>query len=108
MRVLQRMIKMIAPGTLYRNLPFVYYLGFLGVIYIALGHYAERNMREIDRLQDEVREQRWEYVSVHSEVMRQGSRSKMEEAVEESGLKAPRSAPRELIVQGNLPKEGNE
>lgn len=99
---------MIAPGTLYRNLPFVYFLGFLGVIYIALGHYAERNMREIDHLQDEVREQRWEYVSVHSEVMRQGSRSNVAEAVEDAGLIAPRTPPKELIVHSNLAIEGNE
>lgn len=99
---------MIAPGALYRNLPFVYYLAFLGVIYIALGHYAERNMRKIDRLQDELQEQRWKYMSVHSEVMRQGSRSKMADAVAESGLVPPHVPPQELIIQSDLTEEDNE
>ncbi len=108
MIVLQRIAKMIAPGTLYRNLPFVYFLAFLGVIYIALGHYAERNMRKIDRLQDELQEQRWQYMSVHSEVMRQGSRSKMAEAVAEAGLNPPHVAPQELIVHSDLPINDNE
>ena len=108
MIVLQRIVKMIAPGTLYRNLPFVYFLAFLGVIYIALGHYAERNMRKIDRLQDELQEQRWQYMSVHSEVMRQGSRSKMAEAVAEAGLISPHVAPQELIVHSDLPINDNE
>jgi hypothetical protein len=99
------MVKMIAPGTLYRNLPFVYYLAFLGVIYIAFGHYAERNMRTIDRLQDDLQEQRWQYMSVHSEVMRAGSRGRIAKSVSEAGLVAPRVAPHELIVHSDLPKE---
>jgi hypothetical protein len=57
---------MIAPGTLYRNMPFVYFLAFLGVIYIAFGHYAERNMRTIAALQDDLQEQRWHYMSVQA------------------------------------------
>jgi hypothetical protein len=99
------MVSMIAPGTLYRNLPFVYYLAFLGVIYIALGHYAESNMRRIDRLQDELREQRWQYMSVHSDLMRMGSRSRISEIVSESGLIVPYIAPRELTINSNLPTD---
>jgi len=99
---------MIAPGTLYRNLPFVYFLALLGVIYIALGHYAEKNMRTIDRLQDELQEQRWHYVSIHSDVMRQGSRSKMAETVAESGLVVPRVAPQEIIIHSDLPEQEHE
>ena len=99
---------MIAPGTLYRNLPFVYFLAFLGLIYIALGHYAERNMRKIDHLSDELQEQRWQYMSVHSEVMRQGSRSKMAEAVAEAGLTPPHIAPQEIIINSDLPVEEHE
>jgi hypothetical protein len=102
------MVKLIAPGALYRNLPFVYFLAFLGVVYIALGHYAERNMRKIDRLQDELQEQRWKYMSVHSEVMKMGSRSRVAETVAANGLIPPHVAPKELIVQSDLPAEGNE
>lgn len=105
MSVVEKMISMVAPGTLYRNLPFVYYLALLGVIYIALGHYAERNMRKIDRLQDELQEQRWQYMSAHSEVMRLGSRSNIAEKVASSGLVVPKVAPRELTVNSNLPTE---
>jgi hypothetical protein len=93
---------MIAPGTLYRNMPFVYFLAFLGVIYIAFGHYAERNMRTIDALQDDLQEQRWHYMSVHSDVMRDGSRNKIAQSVEGSGLKTPRQAPRELTIQSTI------
>jgi hypothetical protein len=96
------MIKMIAPGTLYRNMPFVCFLAFLGVIYIAFGHYAERNMRTIDALQDELREQRWHYMSVHSEVMKDGSRNRIAQSVDGSGLKTPRQAPRQLTIQSTI------
>jgi hypothetical protein len=96
--------KMFAPGMLYRNMPFVYFLAFLGLIYIALGHYAERNMRKIDRLQEELREQRWQYMSVHSEVMRLGTRNRITQAVADAGLIPPHMAPKELIIHSNLPK----
>lgn len=108
MNVWQRMVKMVAPGTLYRNLPFVYFLALLGVIYIAFGHYAERNMRKIDSLQDQLQEQRWHYMSVHSEMMREGSRSEVSDVVSESGLRTPRVAPHEIIVEGKSVKEGHE
>lgn len=97
---------MVAPGTLYRNLPFVYFLAFLGVIYIALGHYAERNMRKIDKLQDRLQEQRWQYMSVHSEVMREGSRSQISGIVSQSGLVTSRIAPREILLDSKLEEEG--
>jgi hypothetical protein len=93
---------MIAPGTLYRKMPFVYFLAFLGVIYIAFGHYAERNMRTIDALPDALQEQRWHYMSVHSDVMRDGSRNKIAQSVEGSGLKTPRQAPQELTIQSTI------
>lgn len=96
---------MVAPGTLYRNLPFVCFLAFLGVIYIALGHFAERNMRKIDSLQDELQEQRWKYMSVHSEVMRDGSRGNVSGIVAESGLKTPRIAPKEIIIHSELEEQ---
>lgn len=95
---------MVAPGTLYRNLPFVYFLAFLGVIYIALGHYAERNMRKIDRLQEQLKEQRWQYMSVHSEVMRQGARNKISQTVADAGLITPHVPPVEIMIHSNLPK----
>jgi hypothetical protein len=65
-------------------------------------------MRKIDRLQDELQEKRWEYMSVHSEVMRLGSRSKMASAVQDIGLIAPHVAPKELIVHTDTPVKDNE
>jgi len=108
MRITQNILKMVAPGTLYRQMPFVYFLAFLGVIYIALGHNAERKMRMIDALQDELREQRWEYMSVHSEVMHEGSRSNISQAVSGSGLETARQAPRQLTIHGATERTENE
>jgi len=108
MRIAQNIFRMVAPGTLYRQMPFVYYLAFLGVIYIALGHYAERNMRKIDALQNDLREQRWQYMSAHSEVMREGSRSNIAESVAGSGLEASRQAPRQLTIHSTIERTDNE
>lgn len=106
--LLQRMFRMVAPGTLYRNLPFVGFLALLGVFYIALGHYAERNMRKIDVMQEQLKEQRWQYMSVHSEVMRQGARNRITQTVAASGLISPKTPPAEIIIHSSLPKSDNE
>ena len=108
MRITQRISGMIAPGALYRQMPFVYFLAFLGVIYIAFGHYAERNMRTIDALQDALQEQRWHYMSVHSEVMREGSRNNIAHSVSGSGLQTPRQSPRQLTIQSTIERKDNE
>ena len=89
---------MIAANTIYRNLPFVYFLGALGLFYIGSVHYAERNMRKLESMQEDLKQVRWKYMSLHSEVTRDGSRSRIADAVAGSGIAVPRVAPQKLIV----------
>ena len=51
-----------------RVLPFVLFLAFLGMIYIANRHLAEKNIRDIDKISKEVKELSWDFKSTKAEL----------------------------------------
>lgn len=79
--------------VVYKNLPFVYFLAALGMIYIANAHHAEKNMREMQSMQREIEEQRWKSMSVQSELKQNSLRSEVARKVEPMGLVAGVEAP---------------
>ena len=52
-----------------QNLPFVFFLGFLAIVYIANAHYSDRKLREIQALQSDVQSLKREYNSLRSQIM---------------------------------------
>ena len=81
-----------------KNVPFVIFLGFLATIYIANAHYAERNVRKIQIIQKELKELRWNYMSLQSENMYNSKRSEVIESVKDDGLTTIRNKPKKIIV----------
>ncbi len=82
-----------------KNTPFVVFLGFLATIYIANAHYAERNVRQIQMYQQEIKEMRWYYKSLHAENMYNSKRSEVVENAKEDGLQPIRSKPKRLKIR---------
>lgn len=76
----------IAAKWILSNLLFVFFLGFLVTIYIANRHYSEKNVREIQALQDNVDRLRWHYLSLKSDLMKKSKQSEVEKSVEKEGL----------------------
>ncbi len=81
----------IAARLILQNLPFVLFLSFLGVIYIANAHFSEKTIREIRKLQQEREELRWKYMSLRSEIMYNSKYSEVEQTVREEGLRNPKN-----------------
>jgi hypothetical protein len=71
-----------------KNLPFVIFLAFLTVVYIANAHFSERTVREIQGLQKDIKELRWKYMAITSENMYNSMRTEVEKKVSSSGLKS--------------------
>ncbi len=69
-----------------KNLPFVLFLGFLTVIYIANAHFAEKQIRQIQTLQKDVKELKRQYNSLKSENMFNSRLAEIEEEVKGLGL----------------------
>lgn len=89
-----------ASGTflLVKNLPFFCFLAFLAAIYIANAHYAEKKVREIETLQNELKQQRWEYMTLKSELMYRSKQAEVATQVRDLGLKEPTVKPYKIIV----------
>ncbi|HQU57937.1 MAG TPA: FtsL-like putative cell division protein [Saprospiraceae bacterium] len=81
------------------NLAFVLFLGFLATLYIANAHMAERNVREIQLLQKDLKEMRWYYMSLEADNMYNAKRSEVARRVRENGLFSPSQAPKRVIVK---------
>jgi len=70
-----------------KNLPYVLFLSFLTIIYIANAHYAEKQVRRIQTLQKEVKELKRQYNSLKSEIMFESRLSGIGEEVGTLGLR---------------------
>lgn len=73
-------------GFVLKNLPFVYFSGILALFYIANAHSAEKKVRNIHRLREEVKELRWQYMSFKSEFLFSSSPTQLANDVKELDL----------------------
>lgn len=59
---------LLTQDTVVKHLPFLLFLAFLGLFYIANGYMAESSVREINHVQQEIKELRSEQISMKSEL----------------------------------------
>lgn len=76
-----------------KNFPFFLFLSLLAVLYIYNGHYADKTVRDIDRLNKELDELGYEYKTLKGEVMFRSKQSELAKSVEPLGLKELTSPP---------------
>lgn len=81
---------------IFNNLKFVVFLVVMGVLYIAISHYTEKKVREIQLLQKEVVQMRWEYLSLKSDIMYEYKMSEVAKNVSNKGLILKQ--PKKIIV----------
>jgi hypothetical protein len=67
----------------------VYCLFLIGLFYISSSHFVEKRMREIQSLKHELKELRWEYMAVKSDLMHNSTLSQVAESVvDREGIKS--------------------
>mgnify|MGYP001026558336 CR=1 FL=1 len=81
---------------LFENIHFIFYLAFLGVIYIANSHYAVQTIKDIKNLQFELRKISWESNSKKSDLMFQSMESVVAQKVEHLGLVQQSTNPKKI------------
>lgn len=64
-------------NAMMKNMTFVLFLAGLGVVYIFNTHYAENKLRKTKQLEKKIREKKWEYMSVKSDIMQKSTRSEI-------------------------------
>lgn len=76
----------LAEGT-FRLFPFVLFIAFLAFAYIANNFYAEGKVRNISKIQKELKEIKYEYISTKSKLMQLSKQSQIAKKMEGTGIK---------------------
>jgi len=90
-------------NVLYRNIPFIFFIVFLGLIYIANSHVAEKKVRKIESLKKQAQTLKWEYWSLQSQIMYGSTQSALTEKVSSFGLLEPSDSPKRIQVKVEEP-----
>ncbi|HUX85088.1 MAG TPA: FtsL-like putative cell division protein [Chitinophagaceae bacterium] len=80
------------------NLPFILYLALLALLYIANGHYTDKNIREINSTTHQIQDLRWQYLNIKSDLMFKSKMSEVAKSVAPFGLKELEAPPAVLVV----------
>ncbi len=83
---------------MYERLPYFCFASLLVIIYIGLMHNAEYKVRSIQSLKNEVKELRWEYMSLKSSVVYGSTRHQLQKEMSASQLGWHDRMPQRIIV----------
>jgi|SRR5689334_19370535 len=70
-----------------KNIPFFLFIALLTVLYIANGHFADKNIRKINATEKHLKEMEYEFKTVKRDVIFRSKESELVKAVEPLGLK---------------------
>lgn len=79
------------------NIPFYFFLAALAIVYIANGHYADKMMRKISKVEKEIKEMEYDYKTVKRDVIFRSKESELARAVEPLGLKVLITPPVRIV-----------
>jgi hypothetical protein len=93
--------RFLVSDTSISNLPFLLYIAFLGLCYIANGYYAQRNDRELDRLNTEIEDLHSRYVIAQSQLMYLSKESEVAKMAAPLGLQESLIPPSKIVLNDN-------
>ena len=82
-----------------KQIPFLLLLAFLALIYIGNSYFAEKNIRKIEKMQHELKELRYEYISVKSEMMHASRQSEIAKQLSSKGIKESTVPPGKIVAE---------
>lgn len=80
------------------SLPFIFFLTFLGICYIANGYQTQKVVIRLYKTNNALKELRSEYITTKSELMIISRQSQVAEATAEIGLKELTSPPKKIVI----------
>jgi hypothetical protein len=90
--------------TTLRHIPFILFLSFIAIFYIANGYWADDKIRQMNKINTQLKELRSEYISTKSDLMFISKQSEVAKSVEKMGLKEPIAPPLKIVVKDTLSK----
>ena len=87
----------LAKDYVIENLPFIFFLTVIMLMYIALGYQADRTVRGSEQLESEIMELKSEYISVKTELNLISRQSQIADSTESMGLLEMKDEPPVLL-----------
>ena len=86
-------------GTMmiYKNLPYIFLIFILGLLYIANSHSAEKNIRINQVLSEEIKELKWDYWTLKSGIMFNSTEGQISKKVSEKEIYIREQAPKKIV-----------
>ncbi len=81
-----------------QHIPFILFLALIAILYIANGYYADDKIREVNKVSNQIKELRTEFISSKSDLMFISKQSQVAASVDTLGLKEPVVAPLKIEI----------
>ena len=95
----------LSAAMILKNFSLVLFIGFLLLFYIANAHYAEKKVRLIQQYEGEVKELRWHYISLKTELMNRSKPKTIIRQMEQKGLKPFKGKMKKIVVANRQNQE---
>ena len=84
-----------------KNLPFVFFLCFIAICYIANGYYADDQVRKVNKLTNEIKELRTQYIVVKDSLVIKSKQTEVAKALAKqlTGIKESVVPPKKIALQ---------
>ena len=101
--------RLLSQDVVIRHLPYLLFMAFLGIVYIANGYLAESSVRKINRLTNEIKELRSEQISIKSELNNTIIESELKKIIAERqmGLVESFEPPKKIALEASEMEEIN-
>ena len=80
-------------------LPFIFFLSLMAILYIANGYYAEEKIRQMNRLTNELKELKSEYIITKSDLMFISKQSEVAKSAASLDIKESVIPPKKILVE---------
>ena len=91
--------KIFADGLPVQYFPKIFFFTCIAIFYIANGHYSEKSVRKINKLQQEVEDLRADYITMKADMMLAGKQSEVAKKVAPLGLKESMEPPFKVTLE---------
>jgi hypothetical protein len=95
--------QLLTQDAVVKNLPYLLFLAFIGIIYIANGYMAESSVRKINKTQQEIKELRSEQISIKSELNNTIIESELIKIIAQRnmGLQESMDPPKKIVLKAS-------
>jgi len=82
----------------FKHVPFILFIAIMATAYIAYGYYADDTIRDVNKITNNLKELKSEFIYTKSELMFASKQSEVAKAAEPIGLKEPITPPLKIKV----------